>query len=453
LRKQGNRSAWISAFTGGHRYLLDYVQEEILQRQPLHIQDFLLKVTVLTRMNAPLCQAVTDESASSEDHFAMIQVRRWLALAYLRAGRLYLAYQECLASLALLEQIGGNAILEGYCSISLALVLYEWNRLEEARNALQRVIHDVAPWQHVDLLAWGYWTLVRVELAAGDLAAASQALQEAEDLGQQEKGVLHHSWVVGVRVQWWLAVESLAEASDWAARTDFRLDVWEPHRSEEFLALIRVYLAQQQYTQAVEALRRFSWHLDRPGDIAITVNFLSCSVVAVQQAGMNVQAHTAALRLLTLTEPEGYLRVYLEAGQPMKQALQNLLDTPLDGDPSISAVSHSTLTTLLTAFVQEERRRDLWADTLPTCPQEVVPPISQPRPVSASSSLVLVEPLTTQEQRVLRLLATGRSNQEIARTLGISLNTAKTHVKHLYGKLNVSSRMQASTLARDLRLL
>src|SRR5262249_38744453 len=66
LRKQEDRATWIKAFTGSHRYLLDYVREEILQLQPPSIQRFLQQVAVLTRMNAALCQAVTGELASQE---------------------------------------------------------------------------------------------------------------------------------------------------------------------------------------------------------------------------------------------------------------------------------------------------------------------------------------------------------------------------------------------------
>ncbi|MBA2679221.1 MAG: LuxR family transcriptional regulator, partial [Ktedonobacteraceae bacterium] len=66
LRTQQDRSAWIAAFSGSHRYLLDYVQQEILMLQPLPIQRFLLQVAVLTRMNASLCQAVTGELASQD---------------------------------------------------------------------------------------------------------------------------------------------------------------------------------------------------------------------------------------------------------------------------------------------------------------------------------------------------------------------------------------------------
>jgi LuxR family transcriptional regulator, maltose regulon positive regulatory protein len=66
LARQTDPAAWISAFSGSHRFILDYVQEEILARQlPAHRQ-FLLQTAVLMRMNASLCQAVSGEPASQE---------------------------------------------------------------------------------------------------------------------------------------------------------------------------------------------------------------------------------------------------------------------------------------------------------------------------------------------------------------------------------------------------
>lgn len=66
---------------------------------------------------------------------------------------------------------------------------------------------------------------------------------------------------------------------------------------------------------------------------------------------------------------------------------------------------------------------------------------------------LLIEPLSSQEERVLRLLALGWSNQGIADELIISVNTVKYHIKHLYQKLGVSNRLQASEVARRLCLL
>jgi LuxR family maltose regulon positive regulatory protein len=64
----------------------------------------------------------------------------------------------------------------------------------------------------------------------------------------------------------------------------------------------------------------------------------------------------------------------------------------------------------------------------------------------------LIEPLSEQEQRVLRLLAAGLSNPEIAGELVISVNTVKTHVKNIYAKLNVNNREDARQAARQLKL-
>jgi LuxR family transcriptional regulator, maltose regulon positive regulatory protein len=64
LSRRADPAAWISTFSGSHRFILDYVQEEILTRQPPAHQQFLLQTAVLTRLTASLCQAVTGEPAS-----------------------------------------------------------------------------------------------------------------------------------------------------------------------------------------------------------------------------------------------------------------------------------------------------------------------------------------------------------------------------------------------------
>ena len=67
--------------------------------------------------------------------------------------------------------------------------------------------------------------------------------------------------------------------------------------------------------------------------------------------------------------------------------------------------------------------------------------------------LTLVEPLSPRELEVLRVLATGLSNNEIAETLFIAVGTVKQHLKSIYGKLQVHSRTEAAHRARDLDLL
>lgn len=408
----------------------------------------------------PRLQDAWQQVSQSGDHFAMIEVKRWLAFSYLRAGKLRQVHQECLTSLALLEQVQGYIQMADYFFMCLGLVFYEWNQLEEARNALWKVIHEAALWQHEDLLAWGYRILVKVELAANNRAAARQALQKAEKKAQQTS-VFHRSWVVGARVLCWLAAGNLTQASNWAAHIVFNHNTWEPHHYEEFLALIRVYLAQQRYVQAVQTLEDFRSHFDLQGDITGTISFLSLYVVALWQAGMSEQARTVVLRLLALTQAEGHIRTYLDASSPMQQVLQSLLAAPPEDEESISAISRSTLTTLLAAFEQEEHRQ---AFRLPlpvdsregaslAPPQEISPRLVQSLPTPASKAPDLIEPPTAQELRVLRLLAEGASNQQIADQLAIELSTAKKHVSNLLSKLGAANRTQAIVRARQSSLL
>jgi LuxR family maltose regulon positive regulatory protein len=65
----------------------------------------------------------------------------------------------------------------------------------------------------------------------------------------------------------------------------------------------------------------------------------------------------------------------------------------------------------------------------------------------------LVEPLSERELEILRLLAEGLSNREIAQRSYISIGTVKVHLKHIYGKLEVGNRMEAAIRARQLSLI
>ncbi len=73
--------------------------------------------------------------------------------------------------------------------------------------------------------------------------------------------------------------------------------------------------------------------------------------------------------------------------------------------------------------------------------------------VKGEAPPALIEPLTEREREVLSLIAGGMSNPEIARRLQLTLNTVKSHIWHIYGKLQVNRRVQAVTRARELKLL
>ena len=76
-----------------------------------------------------------------------------------------------------------------------------------------------------------------------------------------------------------------------------------------------------------------------------------------------------------------------------------------------------------------------------------------PAPVPDGEPLPLPEPLTPRELEVVRLLARGKTNQQIAQELVISFATAKVHVEHIIAKLKVSNRNQAARFAEEAGLL
>ncbi|MEO6888924.1 MAG: LuxR C-terminal-related transcriptional regulator [Ktedonobacteraceae bacterium] len=381
----------------------------------------------------------------SGSHFAATRVIQWLVLSAEEAGQLRLAYQESLAALDLIEQTASYALLKGYFKDVLALVLYQWNRLEEARSRLRTVIQDAATWQQRDLLMSGYIRLMQVELARGDLPTVQQALQEFEQL-EGSQGYHRGSWLPIMRAQWWLAQGQVKEAADWAVSIVFPEGAWERSLYDAFPVVMRVYFAELRWTEALALLERFSGSLGRSANSRITLTYLAQYMVALHHAGQNEQAHEVAARLFALTEPEGYLRVYLDEGEPMRLALEALL-TAHSQQHELAPSTRTPISKLLAVFEQEQQGAGT-SLAAPT-PRPALPSAQQAAAVFSAPDASL----TRREQEVLRLLATGASNQEIAHTLVIELPTVKKHVSNLLGKLRASSRTQAISRARALSLL
>ncbi|WP_274532243.1 LuxR C-terminal-related transcriptional regulator [Ktedonobacter racemifer] len=386
------------------------------------------------------------------DRRATTLSQQWDGASHLDEGRIpldlsggvsNLAYQESRAVLDLIEQTASYALLKGYFKDVLAIVLYQWNRLEEARGWLRTAIQDAVTWQQGDLLLSGYIRLMQVELARGDLPAGKLALQEFEQL----EGYHRRNWLPIMRAQWWLAQGQMKEAIDWAVNVVFPEGVWERSLYDAFPVVMRVYFAALRWTEALALLEHFSEGLGRSANSKITLTYLAQYMVALHHAGQNERAYEVGGRLFALTEPEGYLRVYLDEGEPMRQTLEAFL-SPHSHQHDLPASTMAYISQLLAAIAQEQRgaTKFLVAKPPPT------PGRVQARQESASPSASVIS-LTQREQDVLRWLATGASNQDIARALVIELPTVKKHVSNLLGKLGATSRTQAVALARARSLL
>ena len=110
------------------------------------------------------------------------------------------------------------------------------------------------------------------------------------------------------------------------------------------------------------------------------------------------------------------------------------------------------MTTLLRVTIPQLRERPLIA-YVQTILRAAASAHTKQNSSLAPAYVLLAEPLSSQEQRVLRLLIAGHSNPEIARDLVVSVNTVKAHLKNIYRKLNVNNRLEACETARRLEFL
>jgi LuxR family maltose regulon positive regulatory protein len=168
------------------------------------------------------------------------------------------------------------------------------------------------------------------------------------------------------------------------------------------------------------------------GRINHLIRLLVLQALAKQGQGDIDQALSVLGEAFSLAEPEGYVWTFVKEGEPMHALLE---------EAEKHAVSPDYVNKLLDVFRAEEQRS--------RGAEEKFAPSAPPLPGFSA----LVEPLSDREIEVLRLIADGLSNQEIADRLVIAVSTVKSHVNHIFGKLGVRNRTQAAKRAQDLGLL
>jgi LuxR family maltose regulon positive regulatory protein len=156
------------------------------------------------------------------------------------------------------------------------------------------------------------------------------------------------------------------------------------------------------------------------GRLALLIEGLAHQALAYQKLKEATNAMSVLARALRWAEPEGYVRLFADLGFSMAQLLQ---------EAHIRGVSAGYVEKLLEAFGTSSGL------------------------VSTTGLTVLPEPLTPREQEILKFVAAGLTNREIAEKLIISPETVKKHTRAIYSKLSVGNRTEAATRARKLDLL
>ena len=315
--------------------------------------------------------------------------------------------------------------------VGLAEVARQRGELDSALEQVTEGIELCRQLAYVSPLAAGLVTLAWIRQARGDQAGALDAMREAERTSQAQGGPLNP--VPAQQARLLLAQGDLPAAARWIAERGLQADD-EPDYAREpgHLVLARLLLAQGQPGEALALLDRLHTAAvgqERTGSIIETG---ALRALALAASGRESEAVTVLAGMLTLAGHQGHVRVFADEGPPMAALLGRLIAAQR-ADQTAAVVPLAFLARLQRAFGD-------------ACP------VPGTRPARAGVP-GLIDPLTGRELEVLRLLAAGRSNQDIARELVVTLDTVKKHVSHILGKLGGSNRTEAVTRARQLDLI
>jgi LuxR family transcriptional regulator, maltose regulon positive regulatory protein len=158
--------------------------------------------------------------------------------------------------------------------------------------------------------------------------------------------------------------------------------------------------------------------------------------LARQALGQTRGALDHLAQALALGEPEGFLRLYLDQGTQIRDLLRTAVARGLAGEYARR---------VLAAFDAPPLRRT-------AAPVALTAPAGGAGGVT-TGAMSAVQALTTRELEILRLIAAGLRNQEIADHLSISAATVKRHIANAYGKLGAGHRTEALVRAAELKLL
>jgi len=308
----------------------------------------------------------------------------------------------------------------GTALLGYAVLCYECNELARASQLLQEAmtLSQTHAFLHHEVHA--LLVLARVQQAQGQVLVAQQQLADLfERIPASQSQLVQDIQTAQAHLA--LSVGDHLTLQHWATRRTPHADFAQ--RTEEDLLLARWLRTQGKEEEAYHQLEQILLATREAGHTRRMLEVMVEMALSTLARKLRAEAQGMLREVLVLALPHNPVRLFLDAGEQMAMLLHSLL--PQCHDQPLLAY----LRAVLLAFSAQQQTGT---------------------PALAAS---LVEPLSSQELRVLRLLAEHRTNAEIAEVLVVSINTVRTQVQSIYSKLGVHKRSAASEVARDLKLL
>lgn len=338
-------------------------------------------------------------------------------------------------SLQLVAEKGDDQII-GTADLYLGLgdIAREQGDLKSAIELLQK---SEALGESVALPDWKcrmFQAKARLNEAQGDLDEAIKLLHEAEQLYYRTP-VPNARPIETLRAKVWLRQDHLAKAKRWAKDRRLSAENDLNYLNElDHITFARLLLSgfkneqkEPDLVSAIKLLDRLSAAAEAGGRMGNLIEILILKAIGQQMAGNIDPALIAFERALTLAEPEGYIRIFVDEGPPVKQLLETF--------PTKISLS-GYISRLLSAFANNTANDE-----------------NQSLSSTSPTHLPLIEPLSQRELEILQLIAQGRSNKEISQQLYLALSTVKGHNRNIFGKLAVERRTEAVARAQELGLI
>lgn len=381
--------------------------------------------------------------------------RAGLGLMALQRGQIHVAFEVTAAGIELIERSGQLPPISQALYGELGEVCYQWHELDLAHRHFQRSIQVARLSGFSDARLYYEVILSRLRLVEGDLAGAAEKLEGALAMMKAEAPAAVREEIVAHQVRVYLAELRLADAELALARCGLVLGAvrtpTEPTLAERALAerltyrnglllvcALRIHLFRGRELGEAAELKRGMWLAEGLADRARETGHFPIALKALMLHGEMAAAHgdhhtcrADFAQAVELAEAEGALSIFVEEGLAIAEALSALLESGL-----------------LTGGTLQYARRILAA-----FPSGVSPESVQLRTAPQRAGEPTVEALSERELDVLRLMAEGLTYREIGERLYVSLNTVRSHVKAVYGKLGVDNRTRAVGVARAQHLI
>lgn len=303
---------------------------------------------------------------------------------------------------------------------SMGKLSYEWNRLDDAEQNIRQCMELSRTWGDTGQQAYAYIIQARLEQARGHPKEAGEAIREAERLISEYPDSPYLSiQMKSFLARVWLAQGNLEKPSQYIQQRGLKINDEIPYKRKfEYDLLLQVLIARGEHEAAINLSNRLLQQAETTGQIRSLIQILILQALALQGKKETEQALLALEKALTLAQPEGYVRSFLDEGEAM---------------------------TRLLCLVQSRQAGSGYAAVL-------LSKIGKISSMTQPSMQLLIDPLTTREVEVLKYISTGCSNQDIADQLFISIPTVKRHISNIYTKLGVKSRTQAVSIGKELKI-